>query len=467
MKTTDAHSVLRGRHVAMISIGGVIGASLFVGSSSAIATAGPGVFLSYLLAGLIILCVTRMLGEMTVDDPQAGSFVAHVRRGLGARAAFVGGWIYWVMWATILGIEAIAAASFLAPFVPLPFLVTECLVIAAMTAINLFSVRGYGEFEFWFSMTKIMTIVIFIAIGLWALLGTHAQVVARNLAGQGGLFPHGGSALLACIPAIMLSMAGAEITTIAATETSHPAESVGRATRSVVLRILFFYLGSIGLILCLTPWEAVVPGRSPFLTTLQRIDMPFASLLMTGVMLVATLSALNSGLYVTSRILCELAEAGDAPRFFLARGRNNTPRRAILAGCVIAVAVAVAGMMSPGVVFAFLVSATGTFVLFDYVLIALAQIRLRRRARAAGLVPALPMWCFPWLSYVTLATLVGALLTMLVASGHTRREIVLGALTLGLIVLAERATLALRRGAEHEKRAQDHRQHESRRGLKA
>jgi GABA permease len=446
MTTQTAHSILHGRHVAMISIGGVIGASLFVGSSTAIAIAGPGVFLSYLLAGLIILCVTRMLGEMTVDDPQAGSFVAHIRRGLGARAAFVGGWIYWVMWATILGIEAIAAASFLAPFVPLPFLATECVIIALMTAINLFSVRGYGEFEYWFSMTKIMTIVIFIGIGAYALAGlTHYHAaVASNLLAQGGLFPHGGFALMACIPAIMLSMAGAEITTIAATESRHPADSVGRATRSVVLKILVFYLVSIGLILCLTPWGTVVPGRSPFLTTLERIDLPFASLLMTGVMLVATLSALNSGLYVTSRVLYELAEAGDAPRFFMVRSRNGTPRRAILAGCLIAVAVAVAGMMSPGVVFAFLVSATGTFVLFDYVLIVLAQIRLRRRAMAQGAWPALPMWCFPWLSYITLAMLTLALLTMLVASAHTRREIVLGALTLGLIVLAERATLALR-----------------------
>ncbi|GBQ27075.1 amino acid permease [Gluconacetobacter azotocaptans] len=437
---------LRKRHVAMISIGGVIGASLFVGSSSAIATAGPGVFLSYLLAGLIILCVTRMLGEMTVAAPDAGSFVAHIRRGIGPRTAFVGGWTYWVMWATILGIEAIAAASFLAPLLPLPFLAIECAIIAVMTAINLCSVRGYGEFEYWFSMTKIMTIVIFIAIGGCALLGFtgYRTDIPSNLLAHGGLFPHGGFALMASIPAIMLSMAGAEITTIAAMDSTHPAESVGQATRSVVLKILIFYLVSIGLILCLTPWATVIPGRSPFLTTLQRLDIPFASLLMTGVMLVATLSALNSGLYVTSRVLCELAESGDAPRLFLSRSANGTPRRAILAGSVIAILVALAGMLSPDLVFAFLVSATGTFVLFDYVLIAVAQIRLRRRTIAQGDHPTLPMWGFPWISYVTLALLVGALLTMLVATTHTRMEVILGAVTVGFIVLLEKGTLALR-----------------------
>lgn len=446
MTEQPAPSVLHKRHVAMISIGGVIGASLFVGSSASIATAGPGVFLSYLLGGLIILCVTRMLGEMTVEAPRAGSFVAHIRRGLGTRAAFLGGWTYWVMWATILGIETIAGASFLAPFVPLPFLAIECAVLGAMTAINLFSVRGYGEFEYWFSMTKILTIVLFMTLGVAVLAGVgHRHVdMAANLMAGGGLFPHGGFAVMASIPAIMLSMSGTEITTIAATESSHPADSVRRAARSVVIKILVFYLGSIGLILCLMPWNRIVPGHSPFLAALEHVGLPYAPMLMTAVMLVATLSALNSGLYITSRILRELADAGDAPRCFGARGGNGTPRVAILAGSAVAAIVALAGMAAPGSVFAFLVSATGTFVLFDYVLVALAQIRLRREAVARGARPALPMWCFPFLSYATLAVLVMSLLTMLVASPGTRREIVLGALTLGLIVLAERATLGLR-----------------------
>ncbi|WP_182355381.1 amino acid permease [Komagataeibacter europaeus] len=436
---------LKDRHVSMISIGGVIGASLFVGSSTAIATAGAGALFSYFLSGIMVMCITRMLGEMTVASPGTGSFVGQIRRGLGPRVAFVAGWLYWIMWATVLGFEAIAAAAFLAPYVPLPYLVIELLTVAIMTVVNLFSVRGYGEFEYWFSALKIITIIVFILLALSGLLGLWSHVkVASGLFSVAGLVPHGTFALFAVIPGIMMSMAGAEITSIAACDTTDPAGNVARSTRTVALRIMIFYLASIGLILLLLPLSRVVPGSSPFLATLDYIGIPFARALMTAVMLIATLSALNSGIYITSRVLCDLAENHDAPRMFLQRDGQGTPARAILCGSAVAVIIAVIGMLAPGRVFSFLVSASGTFILFDYVLIVLAHIRLRRACLRNGETVSLPMWGFPFLSYGMLACLLGALVTMFFATDHTRQEIVLSTISLGLIIVVEYLSVGYR-----------------------
>ncbi|WP_227672352.1 amino acid permease [Komagataeibacter sp. FXV3] len=455
VKTAPENAVLKDRHVSMISIGGVIGASLFVGSATAISTAGAGVLFSYFLCGLLVMCVTRMLGEMTVASPDTGSFVGQIRRGLGLRVGFIAGWIYWIMWATLLGLEAIAAASFLSPYLPLPYLVIELLVIGIMTGVNLFSVRGYGEFEYWFSVLKITTIVVFILIGVSVLFGVKgAASPGGALFSAAGLIPHGLFTLLAVIPGIMLSMAGSEITTIAACDSHDPAGNVARSTRTVVLRIMIFYLVSIGLIIFLLPLSRVVPGYSPFLATLEYIGVPFASAMMTAVMLIATLSALNSGIYITSRILCELAENGDAPRTFLQRNAKGTPVRAILCGCVVAVIVALVGMMAPGRVFGFLVSASGTFILFDYVLIVVAHIRLRRACMARGEPPALPMWGFPFLSYGILGALLATLVTMFFATEHTRQEIVLSTISLGIIIVIENFSFGRRRRNGYAQAAQ-------------
>ncbi|MFT9015797.1 MAG: amino acid permease [Acetobacter sp.] len=428
---------LRDRHVAMISIGGVIGASLFVGSSSAIAIAGNGALLSYFLAGLIVLCVTRMLGEMTVESPLSGTFVGQIRRALGHRTAFVAGWIYWVMWATILGIEAIAIAGFLSPWVNLPYLATSLGTVALVTGVNILSLRGFGEFEYWFSFLKIMTIVVFIILAGSALMRGLGRPFlsggAESLWAE-GLLPHGAFGLLAVIPGIMLSMAGAEIATIAAADTPHPARNVARATRSVVLRIMIFYLLSIGLILLLVPSRAIVIGQSPFLSALDRIGVPFAALLITGVMLIATFSALNSGVYICARILHELASQGDAPAFFLTTASSGRPVRGILCGSLFAVVIVVVAALAPARIFSLLVNTSGAFILFDYVLVVLAHIRLRRKAMQEGRESALPMWGFPWLSYMTLASILLALATMFFASPHTRQEILLSLLGLFVVV---------------------------------
>ena len=430
-----AHT-LRPRHVTMISLGGVIGAGLFVGSSAAIAGSGPGVVLSYLLAGTVALMVMRMLGEMAIDAPQAGSFIGHVRRGLGARAAFLAGWIYWLFWAVVVAAEAIGGSAILAAWIPLPRTVLDLLLVAAMSATNLASVKSYGEFEFWFSGVKILAIVLFCGICLAALAGAFGpgQASVRNLWAAGGFLPRGLGAALAIIPTIVFQYAGSEIATVAAAESADPGRNVAHATNTVALRVLLFYVSSIVLILCVVPWNQLVPGHSPFVAVMQRLGIPGASTVMALVVLVAVLSCLNSSLYVTSRVMFEMAAHGDAPRWLVRTGAAGVPRRAILAGTAVGALIAIASTISPDRVFAFLLNASGALILLAYLLITLAQIRLRSAQERAGRRPAFAMWLFPYASWATILVIL-AVLTAMAFNATTRPQIELGSATV-LVVLA-------------------------------
>ena len=430
-----AHS-LRPRHVTMISIGGVIGAGLFVGSSAAIAGSGPGVLLSYILAGTVALLVMRMLGEMAIAAPAAGSFIGHIRRGLGGRAAFVAGWIYWLFWAIVVAAEAIGGSAILSPWIPLPRTVLALLLVLSMTATNLVSVKSYGEFEFWFSSLKILAIVGFCALCIAALAGVFGNGRASfgHLWADGGFLPHGIGAVLAIVPTIVFQYTGSEIATVAAAESADPGRNVAHATRTVALRVLLFYVGSILLILCVVPWNQAVPGHSPFVAAMDRLGIPGAATTMSIIVLVAVLSCLNSALYVTSRVLFEMAAHGDAPRWLVRTGAGGVPRRAIIAGSLVGVVVAIVSTISPDRVFAFLLNASGALILFAYLLIALAQIRLRTAMQREGRRPVFAMWLFPGLSWATIGVIL-AVLAAMAFTATTRPQIVLGSLTV-LITLA-------------------------------
>ena len=385
---------LRPRHVAMIALGGVVGAGLFVGSSAAIATAGPAVLLSYGFAGLIVWLVMRMLGAMAIAEPGRGSHAGYAAFGLGRWAGFVAGWLYWYFWVVAVGAETVAGASLLAgllgPAAP-PVWLLGLGLIAAMTAVNLMSVRAYGEFEYWFSLLKVVAIGLFIALGLAALLGAFGHDAARlsRLGGEGGFLPLGLSGAAAAVPVVIFSLTGSEIATIAAAESDDPPRNVARAARTVTLRIATFYLGAIALVLCIVAWPEIRPGHSPFVTAMQHLGIAGAADLMTVLILVAVLSCLNSGLYVTSRMMFELAAAGDAPAALVAVGRSKVPVRATLAGASAGFLAAIASIVSPDGVFAFLVATSGTTILFVYALIAAGYARWRRAQGVAMPLPGL------------------------------------------------------------------------------
>jgi len=414
-----AHTLLP-RHVAMISLGGIIGAGLFVGSSAAISMAGPCVLISYALSGILVFLIMRMLGEMAVARPGVGSFAEYAALSLGHWAGFVTGWLYWYFWVITVGVETIAGAGLLQQWVAAPAWLIGFVLIVIMTLTNLVSVRAYAEFEFWFASLKVSAIVVFIVIGLAYIFGfgPGPAAAAAVLTSHGGLFPKGLSAAFAAIPVVIFSMMGSEVATIAAAETANPAENVARAGRSVSLRILVFYVASMAVIVSVLPWDSIVPGSSPFTKSLQAMHIPGAATVMSIVAVTAVLSCLNSGLYVTSRMLFELACRGDAPAAFAATSASRVPRLGILVGTAAGFLAALASIVSPNLVFLFLINTSGAIILFIYMLVACGEIRLRQRLEARGEVLQLRMWLFPWLSYAVIAGIALVLASMAFTPGQ-------------------------------------------------
>src|SRR5436309_15355076 len=215
---------LQPRHVTMISIGGIIGAGLFVGSSASIVATGPAIVVSYLITGTLVLLVMRMLGEMALTLPAVRSFSEFARTGLGPWAGFVAGWLYWYFWIITVAVEAIAGANILHSWLPLPSWELGLGLMAVMTCVNLLSARSYGEFEFWFSSIKVSAIIVFIALAAAFTFGwtSHQGPTFTNLTNHGGFMPKGILAVLAGAVTVFFALIGAEITTVAAAESQEP-----------------------------------------------------------------------------------------------------------------------------------------------------------------------------------------------------------------------------------------------------
>ena len=448
---------LRPRHMSMITIGGIIGAGLFVSSSAAIAAVGPAIVLSYAITGALVLLIMRMLGEMAVAMPNVRSFTEFARVGLGNWAGFSVGWLYWYFWVIVIPVEAIAGALILHAWFPalsvfgtvvdVPTWVFGVGLMAIMTGVNLMSAKSYGEFEFWFASIKVAAIIVFIALTASYAFGLTGPKVATfgNLTSHGGFMPFGPVSVFAAVTTVFFSLTGAEIVTIAAAESTEPAKAVASMTSTVVWRILIFYVGSIFLIVCVIPWDTIVPGFSPFTRALDAMQIPLAGTMMSAIILTAVLSCLNSAFYVASRVLFVLAERGDAPRWLVKTNARHVPARSVLLGCAAGLAGIAARELSPDTVFAFLVNASGALIVFVYMAICVSQVRLRRAREAAGVAPPpLTMWLFPWASYLAIATLMAVLVAMAWIPAH-RSELWVSVLSVAVALLA---FAVLRRGRD-------------------
>jgi GABA permease len=438
---------LKARHLTMISIGGIIGAGLFVGSSTSIIAGGPASFISYAITGLLILLVMRMVGEMTTALPQVRSFTEFARAGLGDGAGFVVGWLYWYFWVLVVPVEAIAGAKILQLWIPLSPLQIGIGLMAVMTGVNLMSARSYAEFEFWFASIKVAAILVFIAIAASFAFGWSSPHGATfgNLVDHGGFTPHGWIAVLAAVPTVFFAMTGAEITTIAAAESAQPGRAVARMSTTVIGRILIFYVISLFLIVSVTPWNTIRSGESPFTLALDTMHIPWAGTLMSAIILTAVLSCLNSAFYVSSRVLFILAERGDAPASLVKLNARRVPVGSVLIGAAAGFLGIIAATEAPQIVFDFLVSSSGALIVFVYMTIAVAQITLRRRReRNRDPQPAVNMWLFPWLSYAAIAGMSAVLIAM-AFTPHLRQDFWFSCVTLVVAVLAYLIVGRLRR----------------------
>jgi GABA permease len=435
---------LKQRHMTMIALGGVIGAGLFVGSGVVIADTGPAAVISFLITGLLVILVMRMLGEMAVALPGAGSFYEYARLAFKDRpqlaelAGFLTGWMYWYFWVIVVALEAVAGATLVRFWLSgLPPWALSLALLLMLTAINLLSVRSFGEFEFWFASIKVAAVLAFLALAGVYVCGGWPGVAANfsNLTAHGGFAPHGLIPILTGAVAATGFYFGAEMVSVTSAEAAEPANAVARAANSVVARTLFFYVGSILLVVCLVPWNSHSIA-TPYVSALGAMGIPAAAQIMNAVVLTAVLSALNSGLYASSRMLFALTARGDAPQALARLSDSGVPRRAILLGTVFGYGAVIMSYEAPDTVFAFLVDSYGTVAIFVYMLIATSQLRLRARLeREAPQRLQMRMWLYPYLTWLALAGMSAILIAMAWIPAQ-RLPLTFGLTSLGLLLLA-------------------------------
>ncbi|MET8806714.1 amino acid permease [Streptomyces sp. NPDC004546] len=437
---------LKNRHLTMIAIGGVIGAGLFVGSSSGIASAGPGILLSYALVGTLVVLVMRMLGEMSAANPTSGSFSAHADRALGRWAGFSIGWLYWFFWVVVLAVEATAGAKILSGWVPgVPQWGWALIVMTVLTATNLVSVGSYGEFEFWFAGIKVVAIAAFIAIGVLAVFGVlpgvHTDKASfGNLTDHGGFLPHGPGSILTGVLLVVFSFMGSEIATLAAGESEDPQRAVTKSTNSIIWRIGVFYLGSILIVVSLVPWnDPSIAEQGSYVAALNSLGIPNAGQIMNVIILTSVLSCLNSGLYTASRMAFSLGQRGDAPKAFARTTSRGVPMAAILSSVVFGFVAVFFNYKYPDSVFLFLLNSSGAVALFVWLVICFSQLRMRRIIqREAPEKLVVKMWLYPYLTWATAALIVfvlGYMLTDTEGASSGRKTVLLSVAVAAVVVV--------------------------------
>ncbi|MFZ5957832.1 GABA permease [Pseudomonas knackmussii] len=433
------------RHVTMLSIAGIIGAGLFVGSGHAIAAAGPGAIIAYALSGLLVVLVMRMLGEMAVANPDTGSFSAYADQAIGRWAGFTIGWLYWWFWVLVIPIEAIAAGEIFHSWFPQVQVWTFALVMTLLLTItNLFSVAKYGEFEFWFAMLKVTAIVLFITLGAMALFGVLPQHPVSGLPTllreHGGFLPNGWSAIFTALITTLFSFIGTEAVTIAAAESDDPSRNIAKATRSVIWRISVFYLLSIMVIISVVPWnDPQLTASGSYQRALELMNVPHAKLMMDIVVLVAVASCLNSSIYIASRMIYSLSRRADAPAFIQRTSATGVPRAAVIASTVIGMLTTLLNFFAPARIFDFLLASSGSIALLVYLAIAISQLRMRATLERRDQALACRMWLFPWLTWAVILFISGVLVTMFIMPSH-RIEVSSTLLLTAAIILLSRTS---------------------------
>lgn len=398
------------RRLTMIAIGGAIGTGLFLGSGLAISLAGPAVLVSYVIGALIALLLMGCLAEMTIVHPTCGSFGAYAEHYLGPLAGFLVRYAYWISLTLGVGTEVTAVALYMHFWFPaVPDVLWIVGFSTSLVLVNARSVNVFGAIEYWFSAIKVTAIVIFILLGAYLVLRPPAAGFG-NYTAYGGFFPRGLWGMWVAVIMATFSYLSIEMIAVAAAEAQQPEVAVTRAFRSTVLRLILFYLLTLALVLALVPWNQAGTDESPFVKVMRTLHVPGAAGIFNCVILVAALSAMNSQLYITSRMMFSLARAGDAPRRFGVLNRRGVPVQALLlSGIGIALAT-VLSVVAPKSAFVLMVSISAFGALFAWLMIFVTHFFFRR-ARAGLPLPRFRMPGFPVTTLLGAALMAAVLVT--------------------------------------------------------
>jgi L-asparagine transporter-like permease len=377
---------LGARQIQMIAIGGAIGTGLFLGAGKGISKAGPSLILAYAVAGVVIFCIMRALGELLMYRPVSGSFSEYAREFIGPFAGFATGWTYWLFWVITGMTEVTAAATYMTYWWAIPQWVSALVFTVILYGANLISVKLFGELEFWFSTVKVTAIIgmILICAGILTIgfsdAGdtasiTHLWDVGGFFAGENGI----GSTLMT-LQMVMFAFLAVELVGVTAGEAKDAKKVLPKAINTVPWRIAVFYVGALIMILSVVPWTSFKAGESPFVHAFDKMGLGIGAAIVNFVVLTAALSSCNSGMYSTGRMLRDLALNGQGPKFFTRLTRSGTP----LIGTTFSAALMLVGVWVnyqwPGDAFTYVVSFATISGMWAWIVILICQIRYRLKS---------------------------------------------------------------------------------------
>lgn len=409
------HRGLKNRHIQLIALGGAIGTGLFLGIGPAIQMAGPAVLLGYAIAGIIAFLIMRQLGEMVVEEPVSGSFAHFAYKYWGPFAGFLSGWNYWVMFVLVGMAELTAAGIYMQYWFPdVPTWMWAALFFVIINAANMVNVRLYGEMEFWFALIKVLAIIGMIGFGLWLLFSGHGGERASidNLWQHGGFLATGWHGLILALAVIMFSFGGLELIGITAAEADSPHTTIPKAVNQVVYRILLFYIGSLVVLLSLYPWLEIKSSSSPFVMIFHDLNSNMVASALNFVILVASLSVYNSGVYSNSRMLFGLSQQGNAPAFLTRVSRRGVPLNSLLLSGAITSLVVLINYLLPQKAFGLLMALVVATLLLNWIMICLAHLKFRAAMRRQGRVTRFKALLYPAGNYLCIAFLMLILVLM-------------------------------------------------------
>ncbi|WP_042355500.1 amino acid permease [Bacillus rubiinfantis] len=384
-KQPQLQRAMKSRHLFMMSLGGIIGTGLFLGSGYAIGEAGPaGAILAYLVGGLLMYLAMVCLGELSVIMPVSGSFQAHATKFIGPATGFVVGWIYWLSWALYVGLEFVAAGLLMKRWFPdVPTWIWCAIFVILLFSINSLTTKAFAETEYWFAGVKVLTVILFIIVGLGAVFGiislkSEPTPYLTNFIGD-GLFPTGMIGVFISMMTVIYSFQGSEIMGVAAGETEDPEKNIPKAIRTIVFRILIFYILAMFVLSALVPYKQAGVLESPFVTVFDMVGIPYAADVMNFVILTAILSVGNTGLFACTRILYSLAETGMAPKAFSKLNKRGVPLYSLLVTLGFALISLLTSVVAEDTLFVVLLAISGIGGTLTWLAIAAAQIGFRRQ----------------------------------------------------------------------------------------
>ena len=405
---------LDARQMAMIAIGGAIGTGLFMGSSFAIGFAGPSVILSYAIGGFVALLLMGCLAEMTVANPTSGSFGAYAEYFINPLSGFLVRYLYWVAVVLAVGTEVTAMGLYMGYWFPeVQQWVWVLLFSVALIAVNCISVKAFGAVEYIFSMIKVIAIVAFILIGLYVVFGSgRPEVGFHNYTAHGGFFPKGMWGMWVAVVISIFSYLSIEMIAVAAGEAQDPQRAIKSAFRSTMIRLVLFYLLSLSLMLAIVPWQDSGTDKSPFVTVMEVIGIPGAPTVLNFVVLVAALSAMNSQLYATTRMMFSLSRAGHAPAVLGKVSVRGIPVGALAVSCI---GIAIATLLNawrPEQAFVYMLSVSMYGALFAWLMIFVTHFFFRKHWAASGKPKlAFRVWGFPYLTGIGAALMLAIMVS--------------------------------------------------------